>query len=172
MSTPFGFGLPEDPDESGGRPDRCRCGRPSAPTTRSPPCSAAARRPADIGAAFQQLGQLLSYEGGPVNWDLARDIARQAVAAGAATRRVGRGRARARSTRPCASPTCGWTRATALPAGGRAARAWSRAEWVEATLPAWQELVDPVAERGRSTAMGRRRVPEEMQRRWPARCSA
>ncbi len=35
----------------------------------------------DIGAAFPQLGQLLSYQGGPVNWDLARDVARQAVAA-------------------------------------------------------------------------------------------
>ena len=26
-----------------------------------------------------------------------------------------------------------------------ASKAWSRAEWVEATLPAWRELVDPVA---------------------------
>ncbi|CAM5715014.1 hydrolase [Streptomyces canarius] len=39
--------------------------------------------------------------------------------------------------------------------------AWSRAEWVEATLPAWQELVDPVAERV-GAAMGDV-LPEEMQ---------
>ena len=34
----------------------------------------------------------------------------------------------------------------AAPAGGRA-EAWSRAEWVERTLPVWQALVEPVAER-------------------------
>jgi putative hydrolase len=39
--------------------------------------------------------------------------------------------------------------------------AWSRAEWVEATLPAWKELVDPVAERV-GAAMGDV-LPEEMQ---------
>ena len=30
---------------------------------------------------LQQLGQLLSWQGGPVNWDLARQAARQTVAA-------------------------------------------------------------------------------------------
>ncbi len=35
--------------------------------------------PNDLGAAFQQLGQMLSYEGGPVNWDMAKQIARQTV---------------------------------------------------------------------------------------------
>jgi putative hydrolase len=39
--------------------------------------------------------------------------------------------------------------------------AWSRAEWVEATLPVWKELVDPVAERV-GAAMGDV-LPEEMQ---------
>ena len=35
----------------------------------------------DLGGLFQQLGRFLSYEGGPVNWDLARDMARQTVVA-------------------------------------------------------------------------------------------
>ena len=35
--------------------------------------------------------------------------------------------------------------ACAFPAGTSAVKAWSRAEWVEATLPAWRELVDPIA---------------------------
>jgi putative hydrolase len=39
--------------------------------------------------------------------------------------------------------------------------AWSRAEWIEATLPVWQELVDPVAERV-GNAMGGV-LPDEMQ---------
>jgi putative hydrolase len=34
---------------------------------------------------------------------------------------------------------------TAFPAGASSANAWSRAEWVEATIPAWRDLVDPVA---------------------------
>lgn len=38
--------------------------------------------PNDLGAAFQQLGQMLSYEGGPVNWDMAKQIARQTVSQG------------------------------------------------------------------------------------------
>ncbi len=69
--------------------------------------------PGDLGAAFQKLGQMLSYEGGPVNWDMAKDIARQTVAQGAAERHartpaVGRASG-PRSRRPYASPTCGWT---------------------------------------------------------------
>ncbi len=51
--------------------------------------------------------------------------------------------------------------ATSLPSGANSALAWSRAEWVEATLPAWRELVDPVAERV-GNAMGDV-LPEEMQ---------
>ena len=48
---------------------------------------------------------------------------------------------------------------TSLPSGATTAVAWSRAEWVEATLPVWKELVDPVAERvgaahGRRAARG------------------
>ncbi|WP_460768637.1 zinc-dependent metalloprotease [Mariniluteicoccus flavus] len=36
--------------------------------------------------------------------------------------------------------------ATAFPATGGTVRAWSRAEWVEATMPTWRRLIDPVAE--------------------------
>ena len=37
--------------------------------------------------------------------------------------------------------------ATALPAGTTGAEAWTRVQWVEATLPVWRSLCDPVAER-------------------------
>jgi putative hydrolase len=97
----------------------------------------------DIGAAFQRLGQLLSWQGGPVNWDLARDVARQTVA-GSADRSV---------TTADREPVLDALRlaelwldeATSFPSGATSSAAWSRAEWVEATLPAWRELVDPVA---------------------------
>src|SRR5262249_46507455 len=40
------------------------------------------------------------------------------------------------------------------------ARAWSRSEWVEQTLPAWRALVDPLAEKVVDATSGA--VPEEM----------
>lgn len=42
---------------------------------------------------------------------------------------------------------------TDLDHSGLVGRAWSRAEWVEATMPVWRELVDPIAV-GVSDAMG------------------
>ena len=136
FSEPLGFGRPES-----GRPGRAAAVRGDVRL---------AEPGATLGAAFQQLGQMLSYEGGPVNWDMAKDIARQTVAQGTAdgarTPAWAAPSAR-RSRRPCGSPTCGWTASPRCPSGSGAAVAWSRAEWVEATLPVWQELVDPVAER-------------------------
>jgi putative hydrolase len=121
--------------------------------------------PGDIGAAFQQLGQMLSFDGGPVNWELAKNIARQAVVQG--TDEDGsKDRSVAQSEKSAVDESLRLAElwldsATALPAGATSAAAWSRAEWIEATLPVWQELVDPVAERV-GAAMGGV-VPEEMQ---------
>ena len=42
---------------------------------------------------------------------------------------------------------------TSLPAGTAGTRVWSRAQWIEETLPVWKQLVEPVAERITS-AMG------------------
>jgi uncharacterized protein (DUF2342 family) len=36
---------------------------------------------------------------------------------------------------------------TALPAGAHSTAAWAPRDWVEATLPTWQRLCDPVARR-------------------------
>ena len=115
--------------------------------------------PADMGAAFAQLGQLLSYEGGPVNWDLARDVARQTAAQGgdptpsAVDRRAVEDAVRLAEV---------WLDpVTTLPASGGAALAWSRADWLEQTLPHWRELVDPVAEK--VVAATADAVPAEMQ---------
>jgi putative hydrolase len=123
-----------------------------------------AMNPGDIGAAFQQLGQMLSFDGGPVNWDLAKDIARQAVVQPAEDGSKDRSVGAAERTAVAEAVRLAdlWLdSATSLPVGANSAVAWSRAEWIEATLPAWKELVDPVAERV-ATAMGGV-VPEEMQ---------
>ena len=37
--------------------------------------------------------------------------------------------------------------ATGFPSGIRQAKAWSRSEWVEATLPVWSRLCDPIADK-------------------------
>lgn len=120
--------------------------------------------PNDLGAAFQQLGQMLSYEGGPVNWDMAKDIARQTVAQGTAdgVKDTSVGVAEKSAVEEAVRLADHWLDGvTSLPSGATTAVAWSRAEWVEATLPVWKELVDPVAERV-GAAMGSV-LPEEMQ---------
>ncbi|HSA53350.1 MAG TPA: zinc-dependent metalloprotease, partial [Yinghuangia sp.] len=116
--------------------------------------------PADIGAAFQQLGKLLSYEGGPVNWDLAHDIARQTVAQKGGDTSVGTVD-RTAVEEAVRLAELWLDEATPLPSGASTTLAWSRAEWIEATLPQWKELVEPLATRVVS-AMGDM-MPAEMQ---------
>lgn len=180
--TPFGFGLPpekpEDGDngkkkggDQGGGGDRGQgpanpFGFGAGAGGGDNPFAAmfGSMNPADLGAAFQQLGQMLSYEGGPVNWDMAKDIARQTVAQGTADgskdASVTEGE-RAAVEEAVRLADLWLDGVTSLPSGSGSAIAWSRAEWVEATLPVWKELVDPVAERV-GAAMGSV-LPEEMQ---------
>jgi putative hydrolase len=100
----------------------------------------------DLNAIFAQVQQLLSgsTDGKPVNWDLAKDIARKTVSA-----------AGDRSITPTDTDRVAdavrlaehWLDpATTLPEASATSAAWSRAEWVENTLPVWQQVVDPVAE--------------------------
>jgi putative hydrolase len=182
--TPFGFGLPpEEPDDgdegkkkdqqNGGGQDPANpfgFGLPGAGGFGGPgadnPFAAmfGSLNPTDLGAAFQQLGQMLSFEGGPVNWDMAKQIARQTVSQGTSdgVKDASVGPAERTAVQEAVRLADLWLDdATSLPSGAGSAVAWSRAEWVEATLPAWQELVDPVAERV-GTAMGDV-LPEEMQ---------
>jgi putative hydrolase len=134
----FPFGFNPGPGEGEDRPG-------GEPSPADPFAAMFGAGGGDIGAAFQNLGRLLSWQGGPVNWDLARDVARQVVAQ-AGDRSV---------TTADREPVLDAVRlaelwldsATVFPSGSSAVVAWSRAEWVEATIPAWQELVDPVAGR-------------------------
>ncbi|MFD6229597.1 zinc-dependent metalloprotease [Streptomyces sp. NPDC060232] len=182
--TPFGFGLPpEEPDNGdegrkkggqGGQGGPANpfgfpgMGLPGAggPGGADNPFAAmfGSMNPNDLGAAFQQLGQMLSYEGGPVNWDMAKNIARQTVAQGTAdgVKDTSVGIAEKSAVEEAVRLADHWLDGvTSLPSGATTAVAWSRAEWVEATLPVWKELVDPVAERV-GAAMGGV-LPEEMQ---------
>ncbi|SDK91586.1 zinc-dependent metalloprotease [Streptomyces indicus] len=185
--TPFGFGLPpeepEDGDEGkkkdqqgggqGGPANPFGFGFPGMGGPGGPggaggdnPFAAmfGSMNPNDLGAAFQQLDQMLSYEGGPVNWDMAKQIARQTVSQGTSdgTKDASVGTAERAAVEEAVRLADLWLDGvTSLPSGANTAVAWSRAEWVEATIPVWQELVDPVAERV-GNAMGDV-LPEEMQ---------
>ncbi|HEX5566510.1 MAG TPA: zinc-dependent metalloprotease [Streptomyces sp.] len=120
--------------------------------------------PNDLGAALQRLGQMLSYEGGPVNWDMAKDIARQTVAGGTpdGTKDTSVGPRERKAVEEAVRLADLWLDGvTSLPSGSTSAVAWSRAEWVENTLPVWRDLVDPVAEQV-GAAMGDV-LPQEMQ---------
>ncbi|OLT53212.1 zinc-dependent metalloprotease [Cellulosimicrobium sp. CUA-896] len=80
---------------------------------------------------------------GPVNTDVSHDVARQvAVAEGDPTVTGGQLRD---ATQALSVAELWLDVVTDLPPSGGRAHAWSRSEWVERTLPAWNALVAPVA---------------------------
>jgi putative hydrolase len=101
--------------------------------------------PQQFAEALRQFADLMAYQGGPVNWDLARNIARQTVAAKGDASVLSVDRDKVIEALRLADL---WLEdATEFPTGIRASQAWSRAEWVEATLPVWSKLCDPIAAR-------------------------
>lgn len=100
--------------------------------------------PALLGQVLDQVRRLLAATGeGPVNWDIAHDVARQfAVADGdpSLTPHQIRSAAEALSVAELWLDT-----ATDLPPAGGPPRVWSRSEWVEQTLSSWRTLTEPVA---------------------------
>jgi putative hydrolase len=132
-NPPFGFALPGGP----GGPDP--------------------NDPAQLQAFLAQLQQVFANPGsGPVNWDLARQVAQSQLS----------------DDPPVASPQRAaveealrladhWLEPqSALPSGIRAVEAWRRADWLTNTLDVWQKLCDPVAAQ-MTHAMGDL-VPEQM----------
>ncbi len=100
--------------------------------------------PGDLGAALHHFADLMSWQGGPVNWDLAKQTA--LAAAGAAD--PGTTAAESDAVGEAIRLADIWLDgSTALPAGVTGTEAWSRRRWVEATLEVWRELVDPIAAR-------------------------
>ena len=155
---PFGFGLPgdrdrdRDPGDSGNTPDvpgggggtGRGPGGPGVPPGPMGPLGPLGD-PQQFADALRQFADLMSWQGGPVNWDLAKNVARQTVAAKGdpSVLEVDR-----RKTVEAIRTADLWLEdATTLPTGIRVAQAWSRSEWVEATLPVWSKLCDPIAAR-------------------------
>ena len=108
--------------------------------------------PATMGMIGAQLKAMFTGGGPaePFNLELATDMARKSVAAqGDSTV----GDAARREIEQAVQIAGLWLDAvTDLSAPHGAVRAWSRAEWVDQTMPMWRELVEPVAA-GVSTAV-------------------
>ncbi|CEA08689.1 hypothetical protein BN1051_02047 [Arthrobacter saudimassiliensis] len=100
--------------------------------------------PNALAMIFQQVQAMFSASSeGPVNWKLAHDTARQAAAAeGDPTV----GAAQKREVEEALHLAGLWLdQATEFGATSALPRAWSRAEWVEATMGSWRRLSEPVA---------------------------
>jgi putative hydrolase len=129
---PFGFGLPDKPDDQGGQGGQ----GPLGPMG----------NPGQFADALRQFADLLSYQGGPVNWDLAKNVARHAIAAAGDPSVLD---AQRRDITEAVRLADLWLdEATEFPSGIHKIEAWSRSEWLEATFPVWAKLCDPIAAKG------------------------
>ncbi len=99
-----------------------------------------------LGNMLSQLGQMMSQAGtssGPVNYDLARQLATSQVPATHPASSVD-----VRMVSEAVELAEVWLDGvTAFPAGARTATAWTPRQWIEATMPAWEKLCSPIAER-------------------------
>ena len=100
--------------------------------------------PTQMGAAFTQIGAMLSYEGA-VNWKLASDTAHSTLAEHADPAVSDADRAAVDEALRLAEL---WLDpVTVFPAGGSTPAAWNRTAWIDATLEGWKVLVEPLATR-------------------------
>jgi putative hydrolase len=101
----------------------------------------------DLSAAmplFAELQKMLSWSGGPVNWDLARQLAVSTLGGANAPVSAAERTAVADAIRLADL----WLdEVTDLPSGVSAIESWTRLDWIEKTLPVWSALCDPVASR-------------------------
>src|SRR5450755_989703 len=141
---PFGFGLPGGSGSSGGQGGSGGSGGGSGDNPGGNPLGPLGD-PQQFADALRQFADLMAWQGGPVNWDLAKNVARQTVAAKGDPSILQTERGKVVEAIRLADL---WLEdATTFPTGIRAVQAWSRSEWVEATLPVWSKLCDPIAAR-------------------------
>lgn len=146
--VPFGFGSgdPRDPDRRKPSEGDGGSGGPDPAN----PFAAFGAGGFDVGALGQmltQLGQMISQGaaggGGPVNYDLAKQMALQKLS----TTGLPSAQQATAVTDAVHLAEMWLDPATALPAGAHSTATWAPRDWVEATLPTWQRLCDPVARR-------------------------
>src|SRR2546421_12715901 len=148
---PFGFGMPDKPEDRGGGSGGPGGGGPGDPGGGVPGGGAmgpfgAMGDPQQFADALRQFADMLSWRGGPVNWDLAKNVARHAIVAAGDPSVL---EAQRREITEAVRLADLWLdEATEFPSGIRKIEAWSRSEWLEATFPIWAKLCDPIAAKG------------------------
>lgn len=100
--------------------------------------------PANLQAMFGQLQRMFAPHDGAINWEFTKDLARQVVSQSTDRSPDAGDRSRLQDVARLADHWLDGV--TDLPATSPQIAAWSRAEWIEASMPAWQQLVEPVAE--------------------------
>jgi putative hydrolase len=170
---PFGFGPPgrpgDDDSNSGDQEPFGMFGFGLPGTPGAPGAPGAGGNPNQFADALRQFADLLSYQGGPVNWELAKNLARNAIAAKGDP--SVRSNERAAVTDAVRLADLWLDDVTTFPSGITKIEAWSQSEWLEATFPVWSTLCEPIATRA-IDAMGSMmafdpanlddNVPEEM----------
>lgn len=132
-NPPFGFALPGGP----GGPDP--------------------NDPAQLQQFLAQLQQMLANpSSGPVNWDLARQVAQQQLTDDPAVATP----QRTAVTEALRLADHWLDPESSLPSGIRTVESWRRAEWLTNTLDVWAKLCDPVA--AQMTNAMNDLVPEQM----------
>ncbi|WP_205471111.1 zinc-dependent metalloprotease [Nocardioides sp. SYSU D00038] len=111
----------------------------------------------DLGQLFGQLQSLLQPYDGPLNWDVALDIARKTVAQSPDPSPTAAQHAAVADALRLADHWLDET--TGFPSGVTTTAAWSRAEWVVGTTDVWKVLVEPVAAQSVTTMSSA--LPEE-----------
>jgi putative hydrolase len=158
---PFGFSNRDDDDA------RKRGEEPGGPDANNPfgigGPGAGGFDPAQLGQMLTSLGQMLSGMGqpgsaqtGPVNYDVAKRLARQQLGSSVTPLTSG---ATSAVTDAAHLAELWLDGATTLPAGATKAVAWTANDWIEETLPTWKRLCDPVAEQ--ISSMWTAQLPEE-----------
>ncbi len=133
-NLPFGFSNSgdDDPDRKG-QPE----GVPGMP---------AGFDLSQLGSMLSQLGQMMSNatpSSGPVNYDLAKQLATSQVPASHPASSIDV----KQITEAVALAEIWLEGATSMPAGARTTTAWTPKQWIEATMPMWEKLCSPIADR-------------------------
>jgi len=147
---PFGFGMGEqNPDDPGGP------GGPGGPGVPGFGFGGpgGAFDMASLGAALQQLGAMMQSgqaggESGPVNWAMVTDMARKKLASDGDP---SINEAQRTAVLEAIRLADVWLDpAVTFPATTSAPLAWSRSEWLEATMAVWRNVIAPIAEQMQS----------------------
>ncbi len=97
----------------------------------------------DLGALFSQIQAMMQPHDGPLNWDMALDLARKQAASEADPSPTQRQQDQVADAVRLADH---WLdEATDFPSGVSSTAAWSRAEWIVGTTDVWKVLVEPIA---------------------------